>query len=960
MKKLVLAGVILLCFMSDIHAQRFQATAGLIFNDEKWAVIEDGGIGRFVTIGNTNNADNFSRIWIASYTPAGAIVTSATTTNNRRIMARDICLAPRDPNNAAFPATYYVTGWTVSNTGVNQMFVGRMNLSGAFLWYRESGIAGTAPPNDEEGVAIAMAPNGDAVVAGNIKMPVQGNIPAGPRVKLARFSPAGATLWSNVYNTAGNWKVREIANAAPVPNCTASPTNMPGEFIITGEVSMQEAPGGFSPSRTFAAVYNGAGTECWRNLYPVTATASTDFTGDAGYDVVLRPAGNYVIAGVAQMGQGRAVATSTPYFVEVNASGALVTAAIYLNRDSRPLGLYPRCIARGQTSPYLVCAGPDFADKNTFFMRISSVGGAAILNRYPGIATANSIPQPFYLDDAQPEGILSTTLGPTPGYLISTNAIPGVFGGSDGHLIKTDVSGLTPSACPRVAILHLSKKVGAVITSKSTPIPVKWTTGQVTRNSFAIQQKFCRDGCKANADFKDSITCRYKVILTNTSTGTGLTYNWLFDDGTTSTAVNPVKTFSTCGPHVIRLIACDSVCCDTIVKTVNIPCCEVKSDFCLQDSGKYVKLIYNPAMNLPPTTYTVFLDGVTTPWPANSNKLLTPGLHTICLKARRVSCPGDTCCATCCKTINVASPCTMKTDFWYQVQSGGTVVFTNKTTPAGFTSLWNFGDGTPTSATTNPVHTYAAPGTYTACLTTTIITGTDTCLAKVCRKLIIEKPCKPTANFMTKYCVATPLTVQFTNLSSVGSYLWNFGDGTTSVAVNPIHNYGAPGSYLVCLTVTASSTCWSKTCYKVVVSTSSCDTSCSQLPKPPVVNNSPVNNVMILESAVSNSDGVVKDNTSELKSKKAVEDEEAAVEKLSLFPNPASQGIQVVFETNREAPAEITVMTALGSLVYKRPVSFVKGINNFSIPLQAFASGNYFLKINSGSNTHSAMFIVKH
>lgn len=49
----------------------------------------------------------------------------------------------------------------------------------------------------------------------------------------------------------------------------------------------------------------------------------------------------------------------------------------------------------------------------------------------------------------------------------------------------------------------------------------------------------------------------------------------------------------------------------------------------------------------------------------------------------------------------------------------------------------------------------------------------------------------------------TPLAVQFTNTSSGdhSSYLWDFGDSTTSVSANPEHTYSTCGSYLVNLTV---------------------------------------------------------------------------------------------------------------------------------------------------------------
>lgn len=60
-------------------------------------------------------------------------------------------------------------------------------------------------------------------------------------------------------------------------------------------------------------------------------------------------------------------------------------------------------------------------------------------------------------------------------------------------------------------------------------------------------------------------------------------------------------------------------------------------------------------------------------------------------------------------------------------------------------------------------------------------------------------PVMPVANFTS---VADLGEVTFTNLSTEasGCYAWDFGDGTTSAEVNPVHDYATAGSYLVCLT----------------------------------------------------------------------------------------------------------------------------------------------------------------
>ncbi|WP_255323108.1 PKD domain-containing protein [Lysobacter sp. K5869] len=62
----------------------------------------------------------------------------------------------------------------------------------------------------------------------------------------------------------------------------------------------------------------------------------------------------------------------------------------------------------------------------------------------------------------------------------------------------------------------------------------------------------------------------------------------------------------------------------------------------------------------------------------------------------------------------------------------------------------------------------------------------------------------PTANFTSS---ASGLTVSFTDSStdsdgSIASRSWDFGDGTTSTAVNPSKTYSAAGTYTVKLTVT--------------------------------------------------------------------------------------------------------------------------------------------------------------
>ena len=137
---------------------------------------------------------------------------------------------------------------------------------------------------------------------------------------------------------------------------------------------------------------------------------------------------------------------------------------------------------------------------------------------------------------------------------------------------------------------------------------------------------------------------------------------------------------------------------------------------------------------------------------------------------------------------------------------GSATTFTN-TSSAGVsgavTLLWNFGDGS-TSTATSPTHTYAAIGTYNVTL---IVTNSMGCSTTLTLTAYIHVFGPPTAGFSagTTYLCHIPATFYFTNSTSgYGPYTcaWSFGDGGTSSATSPSHGYGSSGSYTVKLVVT--------------------------------------------------------------------------------------------------------------------------------------------------------------
>ncbi len=142
-------------------------------------------------------------------------------------------------------------------------------------------------------------------------------------------------------------------------------------------------------------------------------------------------------------------------------------------------------------------------------------------------------------------------------------------------------------------------------------------------------------------------------------------------------------------------------------------------------------------------------------------------------------------------------------DFDYAPRSGCaplTVKFTNLSVGADPDKyVWEFGDGQATSKAVNPSYTYYEPGLYTVSLTAGNATGQN---VRVTKQQIIEVYPRPDAQFDVKPKeVVVPDGMMFTSNRSfqATSYLWDFGDGTTSAEVQPQHSYAEVGDYTITL-----------------------------------------------------------------------------------------------------------------------------------------------------------------
>lgn len=125
-----------------------------------------------------------------------------------------------------------------------------------------------------------------------------------------------------------------------------------------------------------------------------------------------------------------------------------------------------------------------------------------------------------------------------------------------------------------------------------------------------------------------------------------------------------------------------------------------------------------------------------------------------------------------------------------------------------YTYHWSFGDGY-TSTGQNSSHTFPDPGDYIAIFE---VTGAD---GRTCQSLVgvTVGPSLTCDASGSPSSGPLPLTVRFSGFASGGkgpyTYLWTFGDGTSSGAQNPVHTYSRAGPFTAVLTVgdSGASTC---------------------------------------------------------------------------------------------------------------------------------------------------------
>ncbi len=295
--------------------------------------------------------------------------------------------------------------------------------------------------------------------------------------------------------------------------------------------------------------------------------------------------------------------------------------------------------------------------------------------------------------------------------------------------------------------------------------------------------------------------------FTNTSSGTNLSYEWNFGDGSPlSTAENPTHTYLTSDTFTVVMTATNSQGSDSHSDTVTITTPAPIEGVAIQDSspttlGDVTHLLVtltdgedvSYVWNLGDGSAQVEADSVF------SYTYGAVGEYTVVATATNsVSSEVTTTTVTIIDEVPIAhfshdSP----------VRLGDPINFANGSTGTNLSYEWAFGDGS-SSVDVNPTYTYATTGTYTVVLTAENSVGIN----QYSDTVTVTDPAQLISGLAalndgpTVVGDATTLSATVESGSDV-SYLWSFGNGQNGVGASVIHTYTEPGHFTA--TVLASS-----------------------------------------------------------------------------------------------------------------------------------------------------------
>ena len=297
------------------------------------------------------------------------------------------------------------------------------------------------------------------------------------------------------------------------------------------------------------------------------------------------------------------------------------------------------------------------------------------------------------------------------------------------------------------------------------------------------------------------------VSFINTSEGFGLTYEWDFGDGNTSTLANPEHVYENAGTYTIQLHVTDVNGCDSTI---------VKEDYISINSFSIDFTADTTFTECPPLAVTFQADsstqhgninwfwdfgtGATSVLPLAQHLYTLPGEYDVQLIGMAESGCADTVLRE--KHIIIEGPFGT---FSFSPLSGcpGLEVQFDAVVDEDISLQWLTGDGTLLSVGQD-TYSYPYSGTYSPLMALTDSAGCTTLIPSDTTVEIHPLPAISIVSTDTLFCTAQEVkfSIPDSQESPIIQWAWDLGDGTQSSSSAPTHIYGTAGDYLLSVTAT--------------------------------------------------------------------------------------------------------------------------------------------------------------
>jgi gliding motility-associated-like protein len=377
--------------------------------------------------------------------------------------------------------------------------------------------------------------------------------------------------------------------------------------------------------------------------------------------------------------------------------------------------------------------------------------------------------------------------------------------------------------------------LGDGTTSTSKDVVHRYTAKGTYRVRLIVTNNGCVDSvtrqviiADEHPDFtadKRELCARDEVVFkaTNYTLANIINMVWHFGDGTYHVASGAAHRYSRSGNYKVVLVFTDiNGCVDSVVKQqfirVNGPAAAfeaVSQKICIDNTATFRDLSATDGTHPIVKWVWVYGDGKeeTVTAPPFIHKYENGGTYNVSLQITDSKGCTDSYSGN--RAISISNPKASFTTADTSSCPGKPVNFKNTSTGENLQYSWSFGDGS-TGMQQSPVHHYLHDGSYTVNL---LISDPIGCRDSL-KRIEYIKIVTPIAGFTMSDSIGScpPLEVKFTSeAKNYVSLRWDFGDGSTSTLINPVHFYNIPGEYVATQTVIAPGGCIATMSRKVIV-----------------------------------------------------------------------------------------------------------------------------------------------